>query len=214
VDEVEEGYPAAKGEWWGEAGVARKGTAPGRIGEENTGGPGGVLRCAGPGLGLGVPGSGAGEKTRGCGGVKGGAAGNGGDACASCGPGGVSSMSAVLVGIRSAARRSDAEGRGSIRIGREAQVLAEREECDEVGFLIGFARPGVIKRRASTCTSAYYWSEFAGSMCHELSLFPSPLFCRQSAPIDGATLRTAASFLVLLLLPLHTVASLVLLPLH
>jgi hypothetical protein len=106
VDEVEEGYPDAKGE----AGVARKGTAPGRIGEENTGGPGGVLRCAVPGLGLGVPGAGAGEKTRGCGGVKGAAAGNGGDACNSCGPGGVSSMPAVLAGSRCAACRSDAEG--------------------------------------------------------------------------------------------------------
>ena len=77
--------------------MARKGTAAGRSGEEKTGGPGGVLRCAGawpgPEPGLGVPRAArAGEKTRG-GGVKG-AAGKGGDACAGCGrcPGGVSSM--------------------------------------------------------------------------------------------------------------------------
>jgi hypothetical protein len=80
--------------------VARKGTAAGRTGEEKTGGPGGVLRCAGawwapggPGLGVVPRAAKAGEKARG-GGVKG-AEGKGGDACAGCGsrcPGGVSSM--------------------------------------------------------------------------------------------------------------------------
>jgi len=87
--------------------VARKGTAAGRSGDEKTGGPGGVLRCAvagpGPEPGLGVPRAAArpGEKTRG-GGVKGAGA-NGGDACA----GGVSSMPAA---DPVAARRSGAEG--------------------------------------------------------------------------------------------------------
>lgn len=80
--------------------MARKGTAAGRSGEEKTGGPGGVLRCAV---------AGPGEKTRG-GGVKGAGA-NGGDACAGGGcsrcPGGVSSMPAA---DPVAARRSGAEG--------------------------------------------------------------------------------------------------------
>lgn len=118
AEEEEEGYPAAKGEGWGDTGVARKGTAPGRSGEENTGGPGGVLRCAGPGPepGVGEPrAAAAGEKTAGWGGVKG-AAGNGGDACAGCGcgrgPGGVSSMAAVLTEIGGAARRSEGARRG------------------------------------------------------------------------------------------------------
>ena len=90
--------------------MARNGTAAGRSGEEKTGGPGGVLRCAvaglGPEPGLGVPRAAArpGEKTRG-GGVKGAGA-NGGDACA----GGVSSMPAALAGDPVAARRSGAEG--------------------------------------------------------------------------------------------------------
>jgi hypothetical protein len=151
VEEV--GYPAAKGDGWGEAGVARKGTAPGRIGEEKTGGPGGVLRCAGPGPGprFGVPGAVASEKTRGCGGVKR-AAWNGGDAWAGCGcgPGGVSSMPGELAGIGCAARRSEAEGRGGARIGSvrgagTGKIRDPTDECDEVGFLmeIGFARPGI-----------------------------------------------------------------------
>jgi hypothetical protein len=118
-----------------------EGHGPGRIGEEKTGGPGGVLRCAGPGPRFGVPG----EKTRGCGGVKG-AAGNGGDAWA----GGVSSMPGELAGIGCAARRSEAEGRGGARIGSvrgagTGKIRDPTDECDEVGFLmeIGFARPGI-----------------------------------------------------------------------
>ena len=86
-DEEEEAARATKGAGRGEAGVARKGTAAGRSGEEKTGGPGGVLKCgAGPGL----PRADAGEKA--FGGAK--TAGNGGDACAGCG--GVSSMPALL----------------------------------------------------------------------------------------------------------------------
>jgi len=92
TEDDEEAVRGAKGPGWGETGVVRKGTAAGRSGEEKTGGPGGVLNCAGPlGLGMvGLPRADAEERARG--GVK--TAGNGGDACAACG--GVSSMPALL----------------------------------------------------------------------------------------------------------------------
>jgi hypothetical protein len=90
TEDDEEPVRGAKGTGWGETGVVRKGTAAGRRGEEKTGGPGGVLNCAGP-LGLGLP-----REERARGGVK--TAGKGGDACAACGCscGGVSSMPALL----------------------------------------------------------------------------------------------------------------------
>lgn len=55
----------------------RNGTAAGRSGEEKTGGPGGVLKCAGLGT-VGLPRKDVEERA--LGGVK--IAGNGGDACA------------------------------------------------------------------------------------------------------------------------------------
>lgn len=98
TEDDEEPVRGAKGTGWGETGVVRKGTAAGRSGEEKTGGPGGVLNCAGPlGLGLGIVGlPRADAEERGRGGVK--TAGKGGDACAACGCscGGVSSMPALL----------------------------------------------------------------------------------------------------------------------
>lgn len=57
--------------------MVRKGTAAGRSGEEKTGGPGGVLKCAGLGT-VGLPRRDVEERA--LGGVK--IAGNGGDACA------------------------------------------------------------------------------------------------------------------------------------
>lgn len=96
TEDDDEAVRGAKGTGWGETGVVRKGTAAGRSGEEKTGGPGGVLNCAGP-LGLGIVGlPRADADERGRGGVK--TAGNGGDACAACGCscGGVSSMPALL----------------------------------------------------------------------------------------------------------------------
>lgn len=96
TEDDEEAVRMAKGTGWRETGVARKGTAAGRSGEEKTGGPGGVLKCAvPPGLGMeGLPRTDAEERP--LGGVK--TAGNGGDACAACGCGcgGVSSMPALL----------------------------------------------------------------------------------------------------------------------
>jgi len=159
--------------------VARKGTAAGRSGEEKTGGPGGVLRCAvagpGPEPGLGVPRAAArpGEKTRG-GGVKGAWA-NGGDACADggcgCGrcPGGVSSMPAALAADPVAARRSGAEGGA-----RGGRIGDPDEECDEEEIAgdgeMGLGDTGRIRacsarvnrnRRHYGWTSASYWSGLA-----------------------------------------------------
>jgi hypothetical protein len=121
--------------------VARKGTAAGRTGEEKTGGPGGVLRCAGawwapggPGLGVVPRAAKAGEKARG-GGVKG-AEGKGGDACAGCGsrcPGGVSSMPGRRWGSRRW-RRADLErGEGGAWASEELGGDPPGGECDEEG---------------------------------------------------------------------------------
>jgi hypothetical protein len=118
-----------------------EGHGPGRIGEEKTGGPGGVLRCAGPGPGprFGVPGAVASEKTRGCGGVKG-AAGNGGDAWA----GGVSSMPGELAGIGADLKRRGGARIGSARGAGTGRIRDPNDECDEVGFLMEIGFPGLV----------------------------------------------------------------------